>query len=134
MFAIPGFLFPCIVCHTLILLHIPYINALLRACFSHSVVWLILCWFRSVAFTFVVDIDGFQHGSDTFSIKCLAISCNQTRTMFSRLFDTMTLLPTVMQAALKMYQYQTHHHGLALAYPGLPPSMAGTIIQHGIQL
>lgn len=80
----------------------------------------------------IVDLDGFQHKNDPFAVKCLAVTCNRTRSTFTKMFDTTALLTSASPAALQTYRRQTLHHGLALASSGLPQYMASTMVQHGI--
>lgn len=81
--------------------------------------------------SFVVECDGFQHGLAPFSLRCMAIACGQTRSTYTRLFDTSELLQDG-PAAFRTYQFQTQHHGLALAGQGLPKSMANSVLIHAI--
>lgn len=83
------------------------------------------------ALSFVVELDGFQHGEEDFVLKCLAVSCGRLRTTCFRLFDTTSLLSRG-PAALRTYQYQTRHHGLALASAGLPQAMARSVLMHAV--
>ena len=83
------------------------------------------------ALSFVVELDGFQHGDDDFVLKCLAVSCGRLRTTYFRLFDTTSLLSRG-PAALRTYHYQTRHHGLSLASAGLPQAMARSVLMHAV--
>ena len=83
------------------------------------------------ALSFVVECDGFQHGSEDFTPKCLAVSSGRLRTTYFRLFDTTSLL-TRGPASLRTYQYQTRHHALALASAGLPQDMARSVFIHAV--
>lgn len=83
------------------------------------------------ALSFVVELDGFQHGEEDFVLKCLAVSCGRLRTTYFRLFDTSSLVSRG-PAALRTYQYQTRHHGLAVASAGLPQAMARSVLMHAV--
>ena len=83
------------------------------------------------ALSFVVELDGFQHGEEDFVLKCLAVSCGRLRTTYFRLFDTTSLL-SAGPAALRTYQYQTRHHGLALASARLPQAMVRPVLMHAV--
>ena len=83
------------------------------------------------ALSFIVELDGFQHGEEDFVLKCMAVSCARLRTTYFRLFDTSSLL-SAGPAALRTYQYQTRHHGLALASAGLPQAMARSVLMHAV--
>lgn len=83
------------------------------------------------ALSFVVECDGFQHGNDEFSLKCMAVACGRARTTYYRIFNTSALL-TKGPDALRTYRLQTLHHGLALASTGLPQSMARPVLIHAI--
>ena len=84
------------------------------------------------AISFVVEVDRFQHGPDSFTFKSMADSCAKTQTTYTRLFNTSTLLVKSM-AALRTYQHQTAHHGLRLASPGLPQLTQLLVLFHAIQ-
>ena len=78
-----------------------------------------------------MDLDSFQHCEEDFLLKCLALSCGRLRTTYFCLFDTLPLLsrgPT----ALRTYQHQMRHHGLALALAGLPQAMACSVFMHAV--
>ena len=83
------------------------------------------------ALSFVVELDGFQHGEEDFALKCLAVSCGRLRTTYFRLFDTTALLSRG-PAALRTFRYHTRHHGLALASAGLPQAMARSVLMHAV--
>ena len=81
--------------------------------------------------SFVVELDSFQHSEEDFVLKCLAASCGRLRTTYFHLFDTTSLLSRG-SATLPAYQYQTRHHGLALASVGLPQAMACSLLMHAV--
>ena len=81
------------------------------------------------ALSLVVECDGFQHGNDKFSFKCIAVARGRARMTYYRVFDTNTLL-TNRPDALWTYKSQMLHHGLALASAGLPQSMACPALIH----
>ena len=85
------------------------------------------------AISFVVEVDGFQHGPDPFTLKSMAVSCAKTQTTYTRLFDTSTLLME-STATLRTYQHQAAHHGFSLASPGLPQSTQLLVLFHAIQV
>lgn len=85
------------------------------------------------ALTFVLECDGFQHGTtEPFQLKCLAIACGKTKSTYTRYFDTMGLL-TRQPDALCTYQFQSEYHGWPLASTGLPQAAASTVLFHAIQ-
>ncbi|KAL9962598.1 hypothetical protein ACROYT_G031715 [Oculina patagonica] len=81
--------------------------------------------------SFVVECDSFQHSLAPFSLRCIAIACGQTRSTYTRLFDTSELLQD-KPAAFRKYHFQTQHHGLALAGQELQQSMANSVLIHAI--
>jgi len=83
------------------------------------------------ALSLVVECDGFQHGNNKFSFKCIAVARSRTRTTYYWVFDTNILL-TNRPDALWTYKFQKLHHGLALASAGLPQSMARPVLIHAI--
>ena len=99
------------------------LTSLLRPC--HHYIW------TMSALSFVVELDGFQHSEEHFVLKCLAVSCGRLRTTYFRLFDT-SFLVSRGPAALRTYQYQTRHHGLAVASAGLPQAMARSVLMHAV--
>ena len=85
------------------------------------------------ALSFVVFVDGFQHGStEPFKIKCLAVACGKTQSTYMRQFDTTDLLDHSSDA-LWTYRSQNNYHGLPIASPGLPRDTAPVVLFHGIQ-
>jgi len=83
------------------------------------------------ALSFLVELDGFQHGGEDFLLKCLTVSCGRLRTTYFPFFDTSSLLSRG-PATLQTYQYQTRHHGSALATAGLPQTMARSLLMHAV--
>ena len=84
------------------------------------------------AVSFVVELDGFQHGTDPFTLKSMAIACARTQSTYTRVFDTSDLLKK-SKAALHTYRHQTAHHGFHLASPGLPQSTQLLVLFHALQ-
>ncbi len=77
--------------------------------------------------TLVVECDAFQHGTTKqFVVKCLAIACGETKTTYTRYFDTMGLL-TPLPDALRNYQFQSEYHGWPLASTGLTHEVMAAI-------
>ena len=104
-----------------------------RVTFSFSLLALLFVRVLSTMSTlsFVVELDSFQHSEEDFVLKCLAASCGRLRTTYFHLFDTTSLLSRG-SATLPAYQYQTRHHGLALASVGLPQAMACSVLMHAV--
>lgn len=81
--------------------------------------------------SFIMECDSFQHGTNDFSLKCLAAASGWTRTTYYRLFNTSQLL-TRGPDTLRTYQHQTMHHGWTLMAAGLPQGMARSVVMHAV--
>ncbi|KAJ7392155.1 hypothetical protein OS493_013527 [Desmophyllum pertusum] len=80
----------------------------------------------------MADIDGFQHGQEPFTPKCLALACDRIEGSYSWLFDTSHLLGRP-STHLTMYRYQMEEiHGLTLMSPGIPVALFPSVLAHTI--
>ena len=112
----------------------PYLTHSLEAFITFTLLTARLLFYCTLvmALSFVVECNGFQHGGDPFTLKCLAVSCGRLHFTYTRIFDTSALL-TSSPDAFQTYRYQTAHHGLTLASQGLPQSAAQKVFYHTIQ-
>jgi len=79
----------------------------------------------------VITVEGFQHGDEELTLKCLAISCLALR--FSRQFHFRTdWLCDSPQTNLKTYQHQQAMHGFSLMSPGEPQQRAPLLLRQAL--
>ena len=81
--------------------------------------------------SFGVECDGFQHGGQPFTLQCLSLAFCQTRSTYMRYFNASHILEDD-PAALRTYNFQTCHHGLARAGQGLPQEMANMVLLQAV--
>ena len=68
----------------------------------------------------VVDLDGFQHGPDELTPKCLAVACDALQLASQWIFQTGFLASRPREHLSTYYHQSTFVHGLPLTGPGLP--------------
>ena len=80
----------------------------------------------------VVELDGFQHGPNEFTPKCLAVACEAPQLASQRLLQT-GFLASRTREYLSTYHYQsTFVHGLPLKGPGLPQGFFSDVLRNAL--
>ncbi|KAL9978461.1 hypothetical protein ACROYT_G015981 [Oculina patagonica] len=69
---------------------------------------------------FVAEIDGFQHGPEPFTPKCLALACDRLEFSESWTFNTGGLAARSVEHLSTYYHQTTFVHGFPLSGPGIP--------------
>ncbi|KAJ7312663.1 hypothetical protein OS493_039552, partial [Desmophyllum pertusum] len=78
----------------------------------------------------VAELDGFKHGQETFTPKCLAIVCDRLEFAYDWIFNTGSLASRSIDH-LSTYHYQsTFIHGMSLTSPGLPLDLFSHVFRH----
>lgn len=80
----------------------------------------------------VAEIDGFQHGPEPFTPKCLALACDRLEFSESWTFNTGGLAARSMDHLSTYYHQTTFVHGFPLSGPGIPLDLFPQVFLHTI--
>ena len=78
----------------------------------------------------VVELDGFQHGSEPFTPKSLAVACDCLKFSRQRIFNTSTLAARPIDNLSTYYHQATFVHGFPLTSPGVPQDLFPQVLLH----
>ena len=85
---------------------------------------------RSSPLVVVADLDGFQHGPDAFTPKCLAMACDRLEFSMEWQFNTGALASRSPAHISTYYSQSQYIHGLPLTSPGLPQALFPQVFSH----
>ena len=80
----------------------------------------------------VAELDGFQHGPEPFTPKCLAFACDRLEFSESWQFNTSGLAARPVENLSTYYHQATFVHGLPLSGPGIPLDLFPQVFLHTV--
>ena len=80
----------------------------------------------------VIELDGFQHGPDELTPKCLAVACDALQLASQWFFQTGFLASRPREYLSTYYHQSTFGHGLPLTGPGLPQGFSPNVLRNAL--
>jgi len=81
----------------------------------------------------VVELDGFQHGAQPFTPKCLAVTCDRLELSKQWVFNTGAFASRSIDHLFTFYHQATLVHGFFLTSPGVPQGLFGKVLLHTME-
>lgn len=81
----------------------------------------------------VVELDGFQHGAEPFTPKCLAVTCDRLELSKQWVFNTGAFASRSIDHLFTFYHQATLVHGFFLTSPGVPQGLFGKVLLHTME-
>ena len=85
---------------------------------------------RACPLIVVAELDGFQHGAEPLTPKCLGIACDRLEFSKQWVFNTGTLASRSINHLSTYHHQATFIHGFSLTSPGIPQDMFGRVFLH----